>query len=48
MCVLYQISFSAGGISAQIGQFQIVEIFYYSQKEHLTISRIAKFGGEML
>ena len=24
------------------------EIFYYSQKEDPTISRIAKFGGEML
>ena len=24
------------------------KIFYYSQKEHLRISRIAKFGGEML
>ena len=27
---------------------KISEIFYYSSKEHLKISRIAKFGGEML
>ena len=24
------------------------KIFYYSQKEHLIISRIARFGGKML
>ena len=27
---------------------EINKIFYYSSKEHLKISRIAKFGGEML
>ena len=33
------------------GQFALGrknEIFYYSWKEHLKISRIAKFGGEIL
>ena len=24
------------------------EIFYHSKKEHLNISRVEKFGGEML
>ena len=27
---------------------KINKTFYYSSKEHLKISRIAKFGGEML